>query len=307
VKVWPGLPSKTAMKIPTRRPIGPPASRLSARVDPRAGLPFLLWALTSGPLAPGTAAAAPPPGGYQDDDDGPTSAPPPPPAGQPAPAPPPPEPVPAAQPVATSGQPPGATPAPEPMETRSQGRGLQYGFHLVVPVFVSANDAAEMRPGIGIQGRIGWEFPTGLSIEGILGVSYNGSNSDAVFEDISGATTTVGDYGLTNIWFGAGLRYAFINATALVPFVGAGLHLNVWTDVVTFEDGSSLSSDRSELSLGAQLNGGLIFEVNQNIGVEVGLIVNWTDPPDSRDFGEPVPFAEPRVWLSPFAGLTLYF
>jgi len=247
-------------------------------------------------LVPAGASAAPPPGGYDDE-----QPPPPPPHGD---APPPSTQPPPAQAVPA----PASDPAEEPPPAnRAQGRGLQYGLHLVVPVFLVANDDARMRPGIGVQGRLGWEFPVGLSIEGILGVSYNGSDANAELVDETGRPIAVGDYGLTNIWVGAGLRYAFINPTALVPFVGAGVQLNIWTDQISYA-GVTESSDSSSLTFGAQANAGLIFEINENIGLEAGVQLQWTTPPaDEDEFGEPIPFAGPELWLSPFFGATFYF
>src|SRR5262245_53370777 len=57
-----------------------------------------------------------------------------------------------------------------------QGRGIEYGGHLVVPVWLTED--LINNPGIGFQGRVGWEFAGGFTAELIVGFMTNGLPSD---------------------------------------------------------------------------------------------------------------------------------
>lgn len=233
-----------------------------------------LFLLACALLAPGQAALAePPPGGYGEPaPDGYAQ-----PTAQPAYA------QPTAQPVQ---QQPAVQPA-----TAEEGRGIQYGFHLIVPIWltdlndVSTGSPAVVRaaPGLGIQGRIGWEFPGGLSGEINLGgmintISYGGTLSEQT---------------LDAFWLGAGLRYAFLNRTAWVPFVGVGVQLTGWGDNVC---GSGCSRT---YTLGVNGIVGLVLEINQYLGLEAGVQVMGSSKGET--------FSRPQLIVSPLAGLTLYY
>lgn len=165
--------------------------------------------------------------------------------------------------------------------TPEQGRGVQYGAHLVVPLWVTEPfPGQDVSPGLGVQGRIGWEFPKGLSTELIVGYMLNRVDLTAMDEDVD----------LTNVWVGAGARYALLNPSAFVPFLGLGLQLDFWDT----GGGDNLSTVGFNGTVGA------IFEVTAKVGIEVGVVANVSTEGDAG-------FDGAQVYLSPFAGGTLYF
>lgn len=171
------------------------------------------------------------------------------------------------------------------------GRGIEYGLHLLVPIFARTPfaDSApglKLSPGIGLQGRVGWEFPGGLTTELNLGVMYNSVT------DGSGFDTSVS---LTNVWIGAGLRYSFLNASALVPFVGAGLAVNFWQAQSDF---TGTTSD-TEAGLGLNALFGFAYEVSPELAIELGAQANYAFA-TARS-------VEHSVYFSPFVGGTLYY
>lgn len=181
----------------------------------------------------------------------------------------------------------------EEEESAETGRGIQYGAHLVLPIFLADNNT-DLDPGIGIgvQGRIGWEFGAGLSVELAIGIMYNpGSSSDPGYTG----------YGLTDIWLGGGLRYSFLNETAIVPFIGAGLGVNLWSDTFTDAAGVTRSTGQSVPTFGVNGTVGVQIEISPEIGLEGGAQINWTSDPGT-DIA-----VRPTLWLSPFLGGTLYF
>ncbi len=182
-------------------------------------------------------------------------------------------------------------------QTAPTSRGLEYGAHLIVPIFLASNSDVGLSPGIGIQGRIGWEFPGGFTTELNIGAMVNGSSADWV--DASGAS--VGGYSMTNLWLGAGVRYAFLNPSAFVPFVGAGIVLNFFNDAITV-GGITDSSGSSVITFGANALVGFAYELSRYIALEGGVQINYTIPPTSSEIA-----AQPEVWLSPFLGGTLYY
>jgi hypothetical protein len=229
--------------------------------------------------------AEPPPGGY---DQGQVqyndpNAPPPPPQQYPQepydqqyqqPA----EPQPYGQPAA---QPYAQQPAPE---TSYTGRGLQYGATLFVPLWLGdMNDL--LKPGIGIHGRVGWELGRGLSIEG--GIGWMGNRLEFV------------DASLANVFFTGGLRYAFLNPTALVPFIHAEVLVNVWDQCIDDGFGSAICSGYEDVTVGVQAGAGVIWEINYNVALEAGLNYSGTSAGNVFD--------KFRSWLSPFIGVTLYY
>jgi len=231
-------------------------------------------------LAPERAAfAEPPPGGYGDAPaDGYAAEP----TAQPV----------YAQPTYATAQPVQQQPAAQPA-TAEEGRGIEYGFHLIVPIWLTdLNNASSASPdvgvvraapGIGIQGRIGWEFPGGLSGEINLGAMINNVSYSG----------TISDQTLNAFWLGAGLRYSFLNRTAWVPFIGVGLQLTGWGDSVC---GSGCSRT---YTLGANGIVGLVLEINQFLGIEAGVQVMGSSKGET--------FSRPQLIVSPLAGLTLYY
>ncbi len=200
------------------------------------------------------------------------------------------------QPGAQPGQPqPGGVQVVEQQpaeQTRQAGRGIEYGAHLIVPIWVDSN--LNLDPGFGIQGRIGWEFPGGLTVELNLGVMFNGS-SVTVYDPFS-MTTTTASGNFNNVWLGAGIRYGFLNPSAFVPFVGVGLAINDWGASC---DGCIDSS--REITLSFNGLAGFAYEISQQIALEAGLQVNYSLKGDVF-VGDVTP-----MWLSPFLGGTLYY
>lgn len=175
-------------------------------------------------------------------------------------------------------------------ENAQTGRGLEYGGHILIPIYPSGiefKDVAgtvDMNVGIGIQGRIGWEFGQGFAADLNLGGMVNTVQNNT-------------DLSLTAGWFGGGVRYSVLNASAVVPFVGAGVQVNVWT--AQYDSGGVIIESDSELTLG--LNGivGVIYEVSPYIGIEVGLQANLSFAGET--------FKGSVFWLSPAVGATIYY
>lgn len=180
-------------------------------------------------------------------------------------------------------------PAQQEPATAQQGRGIQYGAHLIVPIWLSdpaGGNGESVDPGIGVQGRLGWEFPSGWSAEFDLGVMVNRVTFDS--------SLGLSDRQLDAVWLGAGLRYSLLNRTAWVPFLGVGLQLTGWGDDLC--GGSSCSR---KWTIGANGIVGLVLEVSQFLGLEVGVQVMASS--------EGEVFKGVQIIVSPLAGITLYY
>ncbi len=165
-----------------------------------------------------------------------------------------------------------------------EGRGVEYGGYLTVPIFLGSN-ADGIGAGIGFLGRIGWEFGSGFAAELNIGVQYNPFD------------VTIASGGITNAWGGAGLRYSFLNASALVPFVGAGLQLNFWGADLS----GSGSTTNDSMALGFNAMAGIAYEISADLAIEGGL--RWDlSAKGSNDIPN-----KAQSYLSPFVGATLYY
>ena len=158
---------------------------------------------------------------------------------------------------------------------RGVGRGIQYGAHLISPVYVTrviAQNEAMMDGtpigvdgGLGVQARIGWEFPSGFTLEVQGGLAVN-AVPDADFE-MSNAFTR-GEIGLA-------ARYMFFNDTAFVPFIQIGGTVrwfffdwrNPDNDVVTAGERENLTG-AIKGAVGAQI------ELSPYFGIELGCAVD---------------------------------
>lgn len=183
---------------------------------------------------------------------------------------------------------------------RGQGRGVQYGAHLLSPIYLTdirRAGYADGRPspdrigeayGAGLLARIGWEFPAGFTIELFGGFAVNGF-------DTGGDTTS---NLLSRAEVGLGARYMLFNDTAIVPFIGIGASVR-WFDL---DWPNTLDTREPEIEWTATgvLHGavGMQIELSPYFGVELGLAVEYS-------FGADV-FAEGLFALVPFAGVTLY-
>lgn len=235
-----------------------------------AALAAVLLALAS------SARAEPPPSGA------PAPAPSPAPSSAPAPVPPEPTATPVyVEPTAPS-QP---EPEPAPQPSADEGRGIQYGVYGVVPYFFDG--AMSLGPGYGFQFRIGWEFPSGLSFEFGWQIIFASGHTPITREDVD----------LLSHYTTLGLRYAFLNPSALVPFIGAGAALSYWFFDPAGEGGTGAIT----------VNGaaGFIYEVSAQLGVELGLQLDYTLSGDVGYFQDD--YAGPQLWMAPFVGATLYY
>lgn len=168
-----------------------------------------------------------------------------------------------------------------------QGRGLEYGGSLFVPIWLG--DPAEYwNPGIGIDLRAGWELGRGLSLDGHLGFTYNG---------LDDAYDLYYDSSLQSVYLGFGARYAFLNRSALVPFVQGGLQLNLWS----FCSGDCTKSSYDTVNFGLYGGGGLAFEVNANMSVDFGVNVMGVLGNNSAFF------TARDMNIQPFLGASLYY
>lgn len=183
---------------------------------------------------------------------------------------------------------------------RGQGRGIQYGAHLISPVYltdvtragtdgVDPADRLRVGPGAGLHGRIGWEFPSGLTLELFGGFAANGVDTQGL-TDVSNV--------FLRIDLGGGLRYLFFNESALVPFVGIGVQ-GSWFKF----DWSSTDASGREVDLtgtfGLHAVLGLQIELSPYFGIEVGCAVDYM-------FGLDLFGGAGLVGLRPFIGVTLY-
>jgi hypothetical protein len=187
---------------------------------------------------------------------------------------------------------------PSVQEQAEEGRGIQYGAHLYVPIFLgdqrlgAGSAVARITPGFGVVGRVGWEFGSGFSAELYVGFQLNGTSF------VGGVTNT----SISNIYGGAGMRYAFLNPSMFVPFVGAGLQLNFWGIGESY--GGTYSSSNDYIALGFNATAGLVIEISADIGIEAGL--RW-DLTTAGSDGSTFFFDGATSYLSPFLGGTLYF
>lgn len=177
-------------------------------------------------------------------------------------------------------------------QVAEQGRGLQYGAHLLTPIYLTDVRRAGpgptlplVNPGGGVLARVGWELPAGFSVELQGGVAFN------YVDQVADAPSHV----LTAVDLRAAARYAFLNPSAFVPFVqlgvGARLFWGDWPD-----DTANLAA-----AVVAALHGGVgaQIELTPYFGLELGVLVDYLFAHDL--------FHEPGiVGLTPFAGVSLY-
>lgn len=180
---------------------------------------------------------------------------------------------------------------------RGQGRGIQYGAHLISPVYLTTvappagGAPLDVSGGLGLHGRVGWEFPSGFTVEVFGGFAANGVwRPDAFADEMSSA--------FTRVEVGAGLRYMFINDTAFVPFVQVGASFRwFWFDYV--DAANDVQAIDAELTGAVHGAVGFQIELSPYFGIELGCAVDYTAWADI--------FAEPGiVSIMPFAGVTLY-
>lgn len=195
-------------------------------------------------------------------------------------------------------------------ETAEQGRGIQYGAHVIFPFYVTnpitvtdvdydgTTALSEVNGGfgLGLQGRVGWEFGYGFSAELNLGILFNLLNAEAI--DGSGFSGSV-DQVLWTFWIGAGVRYAFLNPSAFVPFVGVGISLNFW-DLCADSD---TVCETNVIGVVPNATVGFAFEISPWAAIEAGLTANMGLGADAA-FGDA---GDVEVYLSPFVGGTLYY
>lgn len=175
--------------------------------------------------------------------------------------------------------------------TAEEGRGFEVGGHLVIPFYAARPD---LNPGIGVQGRIGWEFPRGLTVEVNIGVQAN--RFDEIYDDF-----------LTAAWVGAGLRYAFLNPSAIVPFIGANLQASFW--VQCYEDeltGECVGSDTA-VGVGVTPLVGIAWELGPRVGLEAGIQATLTFFDEDSDLVRFGGADTVQAYISPFLGGTVYF
>jgi hypothetical protein len=194
-------------------------------------------------------------------------------------------------------------------ETAEQGRGVQYGAHVLFPFYVTNPltiaevdyggpiETSEVNGGfgLGLQGRIGWEFGYGFSVEANIGILFNLLNAQSLESSLSGPADQV----LWTFWIGAGLRYAFLNPSAFVPFVGIGLSLNFW-DLCADADAVC---ETNVIGVVPNATVGFAFEISPWAAIEAGLTANMGLGADAA-FGDA---GDVEVYLTPFAGGTLYY
>jgi len=173
------------------------------------------------------------------------------------------------------------------------GRGIQYGAHVISPIYLMPMDRAGTLsdrlgygPGAGLHGRIGWEFPSGFTVEVHGGFAFNAVDS------VPGEPTDR-SHVLSQADVGLALRYMFFNETAVVPFVqvGAGGRW-FWFH---WPDGDDIDAAGAIALTGAV---GLQIELSPYFGIEGGALVDYT-------FGMDI-FREGFVSVTPFLGVTLY-
>lgn len=181
---------------------------------------------------------------------------------------------------------------------RADGRGIQYGAHFISPVYVTRVGATGTSPrptpltvdgGLGLQARVGWEFPSGFTLELQGGFAVNAlPEADLEMSNV-----------FTRVDVGAAARYMFFNDTAFVPFVelGAGLrwHFFDWRDA---SGQLRTAGEQENMTLALKGAVGAQIELTPYFGIEVGCAVDY-------GFAGPL-FAEGLVSIVPFAGVTLY-
>lgn len=176
---------------------------------------------------------------------------------------------------------------------QGQGRGIQYGAHLISPIYVmdmerggGTREPLGTSGGGGVRGRIGWEFPSGLSVEVVGGIAFN---------YVPERPSEVADrsHVLTQGDILVGGRYAFYNETAFVPFIGLGGGLKLfyfsWPDGDVEDPAAAFTI---EATVGAQI------ELSPFFGIELGANVAYTFGHEHFETG--------FISVTPFIGLTLY-
>lgn len=178
---------------------------------------------------------------------------------------------------------------------RGEGRGIQYGAHLVSPVYVMPVLAPDETPvgvdaGLGVRARIGWEFPSGFTLEVQGGFAANA---------IPNATLEMSNV-FTRAEVGGAARYMFFNETAFVPFIEVGGAFRWFFFDWMPAGGRRVNSSGDGESLTGAVTGavGAQIELSPFFGIELGCAVDYT-------FAGGV-FADGFVAITPFVGVTLY-
>lgn len=197
---------------------------------------------------------------------------------------------------------------------RAQGRGIEYGAHLVVPIPLHGVFSDDLGAGVGVHGRVGWELPGGFSFEANLGYLY--------FSVLDYDLGSVDDNdSFSSLYGGVGARFAVLNPSAIVPFVGAGLGFNLWFvgTETGFRGRSGQTYCGSDFSctlaghegegtfggFGLIVNGavGVIYEVTAQAAIELGAQCNFLATTGPFDHAR-----QPHGgFLTLFAGGTLYY
>ncbi len=173
------------------------------------------------------------------------------------------------------------------------GRGIQYGAHITSPIYVTpiqrgggSRDLLGMNAGGGVRARIGWEFPSGLSIEVYGGLAFNGVSEVLGEDPMRSHVLTQGNLNL-------GLRYSFFNETAFVPFIqaagGARFLYFTWPNG---DEESPVTAAVASAAVGAQI------ELSPFFGIELGALVDYVFGMDAFETG--------FLSVTPFVGVTLY-
>lgn len=175
------------------------------------------------------------------------------------------------------------------------GRGIQYGAHLSSPVYVTAmkrpahaprRASMPSGPGAGVRARIGWEFPSGLTVELLGGLAFNAL--DSVVGEVPDRSHVLGQADV-----GLGARYMFFNETAFVPFVQIGVGGRwFWFQWPTGEEVETGGTIALSGAVGFQI------ELSPFFGLEAGCLVDYHIGFDA--------FHDGLLGVTPFLGVTLY-
>jgi len=175
--------------------------------------------------------------------------------------------------------------APRFPDRNSPGRhSVETGFHLGVPVFLTAD--SDVDPGFAMGGRIG--FVAGFVVPE-FGIAWQGNSVDG--EDTLDAMM---------LSFGARLRMN--NSSSVTPFISGAFDMNFWhftgSDELVCRNYCEVREDYG-FSPGVSGVAGLALSLSPRVSFDVGLRVAATFAAGILD--------EAELWLTPQVGLGFYY
>lgn len=171
-----------------------------------------------------------------------------------------------------------------PSEDSPGHHSFETGFHLGVPVFLTAE--ADVDPGFAMAGR--WGFVAGIVVPEIhVGWQANSVDGDDVLDALN---------------LGFGVRLRMDNTSVVTPFLSAAFDMNFWHFTGSDEVVCGYYCETREnygFSPGFSGIAGLAIGLSRRVSLDLGIRVATTFEAGIMDQSE--------VWVTPLFGLGFYY